>query len=256
MVAETEGKTVTTSVGESHARQPGTGPWPAVPAQQRTVPAARPKPPAPAKPTRARRRPALVALGLALVAVSVLATTYLTTTLGQTQQVLVVVNDVARGEVIEAGDLGTADLPLNHGQLRPVSDDRYATIVESKQRATVDLLPGQLLTEDSMSDVVQPAEGRAIVGVALTAQQMPASTSLQAGDQVSIVETPVAGGEPPIEDPVAIQAVVRSSTQGIGDQWVVDVEVEADRAAGLAARAATGRVALILTSLDDADGDG
>lgn len=257
MDAETEGDVVTTSVGERHGRQPGTGQWPAVTGQQRPVsgqiPAARPRPPAPAKPTRARRRPALVALGLALVALSVLATVYLTTSLGRTQRVLVVVNPVARGQVITSADLRVADLPLSLSALTPVAEGQL-TEVEG-MRATVDLLPGQLLTPDSLAAEVKPAQDKSIVGVSLAANQMPASTDLKAGDRVRIVETPVPGGEPPVEEPFAIEAIIRSIAESeLGDNLVIDVEVDRADAAGLAARAATGRVALILDSLADGNG--
>ena len=65
----------------------------------------RPAPPGPLKPTRARRRPALIALGLALVALSVLAAVYLASVLGETYQALAVKSDIARGTVITAADL-------------------------------------------------------------------------------------------------------------------------------------------------------
>ncbi|MCF4120414.1 SAF domain-containing protein [Antribacter sp. KLBMP9083] len=217
------------------------------------VPAARPRPPAPAKPTRARRRPALVALGLALVALSVLATVYLTTTLGETQKVLVLVNDVARGEEITSADLRVADLPLSPSDLTPVAEGLAKTV--DGKRATVDLLAGQLLTPTSYAEEVGPAEGMSVVGVSLADNQMPTRTPLTSGDRVRIVETPVAGGEPPVEDPFAIDAIVRSvAPSDLGDQTVIDLEVDRADAAALAARAATGRVALILDSLADGNG--
>jgi hypothetical protein len=169
--------------------------------------------------------------------------------------VIVVVNPVARGDVIEQDDLAIADLPLSPSTLTPVPQGRINQI-RGKQRATVDLLPGQLLTPESFAPDVEPTEGKSIVGVSLSANQMPASTELKAGDRVRIVETPVAGGEPPVEDPLAIEAIVRSTIPSdLGDQTVIDVEVDSADAAGLAARAATGRVALILDSLAD-DGNG
>lgn len=254
-MAENKGDVVTTSVGERPDRQPVTGQWAPVSGPQRSVPAAaRPAPPAPAKPTRARRRPALVALGLALMALSVLASVYLTSTLGETRKVLAVTTAIERGEVIEAGDLAPVDLPMGPTILKPVDAGLLASV--EGQRAQTELLPGQLLTEGTFAQRVAPADGMAIVGVALAPNQLP-TLDLHSGDTVRIVETPVSGGEPPVEDPYSIPAtVVSSETTALGDQVVVDVEVDKDFAAALAARAATGRVALVLDAPAGADGDG
>ncbi len=207
----------------------------------------RPAPPGPLKPTRARRRPALIALGLALVALSVLASVYLTSTLGQTYQVLAVKGAIARGTVIAASDLATVDLPTGPTLLQPVAADQLDQM-EGKV-ATADLKAGQLLTPTSVADELQPAAGRSIVGIALAPNQMP-TTELRAGDAVRVVETPASGGEPPVEVPFAIAAtVIGTKPTELGDQTVVDVEVASANAAGLAARAATGRVAIVIDAV-------
>lgn len=208
----------------------------------------RPAPPGPLKPTRARRRPALIALGLALVAVSVLATVYLASTLGQTYKVLAVSGDISRGSVIAAGDLATVDLPTGPTLLKPVAAEQLDQIV-GKVAAT-DLSAGQLLTSASVADALVPTAGRSIVGVALAPNQMPAMEKLRAGDAVRVVETPATGGEPPAQSPLAISATVISIGQSsLGDQVIVDVEVASENAAGLAARAASGRVAIVIDSV-------
>lgn len=208
----------------------------------------RPAPPGPLKPTRARRRPALIALGLALVALSVLASVYLTSTLGQTYQVLAVKGEITRGTVIAATDLATVELPTGPTQLKPVPADQLDQMVG--KTAAADLNAGQLLTPTSVVDELQPAAGQSIVGIALAPNQMPASYELRAGDAVRVVETPASGGEPPVEVPFAIAATVIGSKQSeLGDQMVVDVEVASANAAGLAARAATGRVAIVIDAV-------
>lgn len=209
----------------------------------------RPAPPGPLKPTRARRRPALIALGLALVAVSVLASVYVASMFGQTYQVLAVKSEIARGSQITAGQLVTVDLPTGPTLLQPVAAARLDEIAGNKV-ATADLQAGQLLTESSFTDELQPAAGRSIVGVALAPNQMPATGELRAGDAVRVVETPATGGEPPTEAPFTIPAtVVGTEPTTIGDQTVVDVEVTSANAAALAARAATGRVALVIDAV-------
>jgi len=207
----------------------------------------RPAPPGPLKPTRARRRPALIALGLALVALSVLASVYLTTSLGQTYQVLAVTKEVTRGATIAADDLAAVDLPTGPTLLKPVRADQLDQI-EGKIAAT-NLSPGQLLTEASAVDELGPPTGQSIVGVALAPSQMP-TTKLRLGDKVRVVETPANGGEPPTEAPFAIAAtVIGVQPSPLGDQMVVDVQVTSNNAAGLAARAATGRVAIVIDAV-------
>ena len=209
----------------------------------------RPAPPGPLKPTRARRRPALVALGLALVALSVLASVYLVSMLGQTYPVLAVTADIPRGTQIEPSDLAPVDLPLGTTLLEPVPADQLEQM--TTMIAAVDLRPGQLLTLNSLVEEIEPAAGQSVVGIALAPNQMPGTRALVAGDSVRIVETPATGGEPPTTAPFSIAAVVIGTEPSpIGDgSVVVDVEVTSANAAPLAARAATGRVAIVIDAV-------
>jgi hypothetical protein len=210
----------------------------------------RPAPPGPLKPTRARRRPALIALGLALVALSVLGSVYLVSTLGQTYQVLAITKDVARGAPVTAANLGVAELPVGAGStlLKPVLADQLDEMTTGKV-ATADLKAGQLLAADSVATELRPPAGQSIVGIALAPNQMP-TQALKAGDSVRVVETPATGGEPPARAPFAIAATVVSTQQiTIGEQTVVDVQVTSSTAADLAARAASGRVAIVIDAV-------
>lgn len=210
----------------------------------------RPAPPGPLKPTRARRRPALIALGLALVALSVLASVYVTSMLGETQRVLAITAPVPRGTEIESTHIGVVELPTGPTSLKSLPAAQFEQIVDQGKVATTDLRSGQLLTEDSFADELQPPAGRSIVGIALAANQMPAGNTLQPGDAVRVVETPATGGEPPAEAPFTISATVLGVTEStLADQKVVDVEVASNNAAALAARAATGRVALVIDAV-------
>ncbi len=68
------------------------------------------------------------------------------------------------------------------------------------------------------------------------------------GDAVRVVQTPGAQGEV-ADAPVTVSAtVVGVHPSETGDQTIVDVVVPAEAAADLAARAATGKVALVLDS--------
>jgi len=181
------------------------------------------------------------------VALSVLASVYLVSTLGRTYPVLAVKGNIARGTVIAATDLATVELPTGPTVLQPVDADELDQMVG--KIAAADLKAGQLLTSTSVADALQPAAGQSIVGIALAPNQMP-TVDLRAGDAVRVVETPASGGEPPVEVPFAIAAtVIGSKPSSLGDQMVVDVEVASANAAGLAARAATGRVAIVIDAV-------
>ncbi|UUW92919.1 SAF domain-containing protein [Pimelobacter simplex] len=202
-------------------------------------------PPAPAATARvkARRRPWVFALMAALVAAGALGTAFAFTSVNDTQEVLVVANDIKRGETIEAGDLTVVRVSVDPA-LTPVPGSQKAELEGS--RAAVDLWAGTLLTEQAVTDSLVPGEGESLVGISLTPAQMP-SEPLYGGDAVRIVTTPGDQGEVTDEEPVTIEAVVVgvSRVEETGET-VVDVSVPEREAADLAARAATGRVALVL----------
>jgi hypothetical protein len=189
------------------------------------------------------RRPWVFALCAALVAAGALGTAFAFTSVNDTQAVLVVSQDIMRGETIEAGDLSVVRVSVDPA-LTPVAGSRKAELEGS--RAAADLWAGTLLTEQAVTDGLVPAEGQSLVGISLTPAQMP-SESLYSGDSVRIVTTPGDQGEVTNEDPVTIEAVVVGvSRVPETGETVVDVSVPEGDAADLAARAATGRVALVL----------
>lgn len=190
-----------------------------------------------------RRRPWVFALCAALVAAGALGTAFAFTSINDTQEVLVVANDIKRGETIEAGDLSVVRVSVDPA-LTPVAGSQKSDLVGS--RAAADLWAGTLLTESAVTDSLVPGEGESLVGISLTPAQMP-SESLYSGDAVRIVTTPGDQGEVTDKEPVTIEAtVVGVSRVEETGETVVDVSVPEDEAADLAARAATGRVALVL----------
>jgi hypothetical protein len=192
---------------------------------------------------RRRRRPWVFALCAALVAAGALGTAFAFTSVNDTQEVLVVSQDVKRGEVIGAGDLSVVRVSVDPA-LTPLPGSRKAELEGS--RAAVDLWAGTLLSEQAITDSLVPGEGESLVGISLTPGQMP-SEQLHSGDVVRIVTTPGDQGEVTEKDPVTVEAVVVgvSRVEETGET-VVDVSVPEADAADLAARAATGRVALVL----------
>lgn len=192
---------------------------------------------------RRRRRRWVLALCAALVAAGGLGTAFAFTSVNDTQEVLVVSNDIKRGETIEAGDLAVVRVSVDPA-LTPVPGSQKAELEGS--RAAVDLWAGTLLTAQAFTDNLVPGEGESLVGISLTPAQMP-SEPLYGGDVVRIVTTPGDQGEITDREPVTIEATVvgvnRVEETG---ETVVDVAVPEAEAAELAARAATGRVALVL----------
>jgi flagella basal body P-ring formation protein FlgA len=197
-------------------------------------------------PAKTRRRSGVLAAGLALVVVGALGAAYLTQVVGDTVQVVAVAQDVQPGELIERADLTVADVSVDPA-LTPVPATRLTEFVG--QRAAVALTAGSLLTDAAVSEPVLPAAGQSLVGVALQSAQLPAEP-LQAGDRIRIVDTPASQAEPPASTPQTIPGVVVSASPADDDSGltVVDITVPSGQAADLAARVATGRIALVLDS--------
>lgn len=170
---------------------------------------------------------------------------YAYSSIDNTQAVLVVAQDVPAGAVIGAGDVRVVRLSVDPA-LTPMTEGARAEVVG--RRAAVDLLAGTMLTANQVTDHLVPAVGQSLVGVSLTASQMPAEP-LAAGDAVRIVATrddqADAGGQVPVTFTATVVDVAFDEVSG---QTVVDVSVPQDQSADLAARAAAGRVALILDS--------
>ena len=182
----------------------------------------------------------------ALVAAGGLLGAYAFTSVDNTQAVLVVADDVARGAVIGAGDIAVVRMSVDPA-LTPIAAGEQSTIVGS--RAAVDLWSGSLLTGGSVAESIVPVIGESLVGVSLTSAQMP-SEQLYSGDVVRLVLTPDnasarGAGEPPNTIEAVVVGVRHVPETG---NTVVDVTVPEDQAPELAAMASLGGVALVLDS--------
>ncbi len=102
---------------------------------------------------RRRRRRWVLALCAALVAAGGLGTAFAFTSVNDTQEVLVVSNDIKRGETIEAGDLAVVRVSVDPA-LTPVPGSHKAELEGS--RAAVDLWAGTLLTAQAVTDNLVP----------------------------------------------------------------------------------------------------
>ena len=209
---------------------------------------ARPAPPGAAEVAPApklRRRPILVVASVAAVCLGALLGVWAWTATSNTHEVVAVRATIVRGETIDQADLMTVQVGVDPG-LRTVAGSSLPDLVG--QRAAMDMAAGSLVTAESVTRSVIPPAGKSVVGVALPPSLMPGEP-LQSGDHVRIVATPGAQGEATDGPPVEVTATVVGLHPGAEqDKTVVSVLVPKDEAGELAARAATGRVALVLDS--------
>lgn len=196
-------------------------------------------------PPKLQRRPILTAVAVALVAAGALLSAYLVTVSGNTSGVVAVRTSIQRGSVIQRADLVEARINADPA-LSTVPSDQIDALVG--KRASVDLHAGGLVAPSSVTSVILPAAGQAIVGVALTPAQRP-NYPLQAGDVVRIIFTPRPQDDLPRGKPASVKAtVVAVNDVADANQVVVDVTVPAASAATVTSIAGTGRVALVLDS--------
>ncbi|MFE7758387.1 SAF domain-containing protein [Streptomyces sp. NPDC057429] len=197
-----------------------------------------------------RRRPGLIALSVALIAVGGLSGAVLYSASGQRTPVLVVTRDVPVGTKLTKADLAEASVALAPA-VKSVKASKAAGLLG--QRAAVDLRAGSLLTPAQVTDKSLVGPGQQLVGVSLKPSQIPA-TRLSPGQKVLVVSTPDAdametakesGLEAKPQTVAASVVAVGSPAVGTGNV-VVDVAVPVKDGPALAARVATGNVAVIV----------
>lgn len=192
-----------------------------------------------------RRRPLLIVASAVAISAGAMLGAFAWTATSTTQSVLAVRTTVERGAVIAQDNVMTVQVSADPA-LAPVPASQAFAVVG--QRAETDMAAGTLLTREQVSDTVLPATGMSIVGVGLPSAQLPGEPLL-VGDRVRVVATPGASGEVTAGEPVTIAAtVVGVRVNNENGQSVVSVQVPQGDAAELAARAATGNVALVLDS--------
>lgn len=228
-----------------------------------TAPAGPPTGPvaAPRMVRQRRRRPGLVALSVALIAAGGLSGAVLYSSSGHRTAVVVVARDVPVGSRITEADLSTASIALDPA-VQSVKASRTGALVG--QRAATDLKAGSLLAPSQVTTQSLIGPGEQLVGVSVKPSQLPA-TPLVPGEKVLIVSTPdsdagavrpdngstdaaASSGRSPVTLPAKVVAVGRpaAATNAV----VVDVAVPATDGPALAARAATGNVALVVVARD------
>ncbi|MFF3070044.1 SAF domain-containing protein [Kitasatospora sp. NPDC057904] len=206
-----------------------------------SVPAA---PPVRQLPVR-RRRPAMVAASVALIAVGSLSGAYLYAATGHRAPVLALARDVPAGAVLSADDLVEAKIATDPA-LRPVAAQDLKTVVG--KRAVSALPAGSLLTGKSVTADPLVGPGQQLVAVALEPSRIPASP-LAPGQKLQLVQAPrdsaaTTASQAPAAPVTAV--VVRVGTPASSGGIVVDVAAAAADGATLARWSARGEVAVLV----------
>lgn len=194
---------------------------------------------------RLRRRPVLIGVSVAAVCLGSLGTVLAWSASSTTRSVVAVASGIERGATISQADLMVVQVGVDP-VLRPVPADDAAALVGL--RAAVDMAAGTLVTREQLTSSVVPPRGMSIVGVSVPASLLPGEP-LRAGDRVRVVATPGLQGEVAAGPQPAFPAVVVGVySDGERGDTVVSVQVPETAASEVAARAATGRVVVVLDS--------
>jgi hypothetical protein len=195
-----------------------------------------------------KRRPGMIALAAALIGAGILASAALYNREDHQVPVLMVTAAVPVGSLITSADVGTTSVAAGPG-LQVIPARQLSQVVGLV--AATSLQPGTLLAPSELTSKLPPARGQVLVPVAVKPSGLPAS-GLAPGDQVLVVATPSgssgSGAAPVLTSPVAavVQAVNAVPDQD-GDD-VVDLLVTSSNGPSVAEQAATGQIALIITS--------
>lgn len=214
-----------------------------------TAPPMRPETPIGASPAPRRRKRSTLVLGVLITLVGVLGTSMLVRSAGDRVDVLAVARDVPAGQEITAEDLTTAALPEDPA-LQPVKASEKDSVIG--RRATSPLHRGELLANSQIHGGKTLPDGQELVAVEVQRGAAP-SDALAPGDQVKVVSTPGKDETAPTSgaksNPQEIEAkVVKVGAPNASGAVVIQVAVASTDSAQLAARAATGRVAIVLAA--------
>ncbi|MER7751705.1 SAF domain-containing protein [Kitasatospora sp. NPDC097643] len=184
-----------------------------------------------------RRRPAVLAMAVALIAAGGLGGAVLYNSTGQRVAVLALARDVPWGQVITEDDLVVARIATDPA-LRPVSAKDRAGAVG--MRAATDLKRGAMLTRTDLAQTLTVQPGQIMVGVSAKRTQLPA-TRLAPGLQIVVVYTP----DNAKAESMAATVITVGRVDTDGSQ-VIDVAVGAADGPRLAGWVASARIQVLL----------
>ncbi len=195
-----------------------------------------------------RRRPAMIALSVALVGAGVLVSAGLYQRANHQVPVVLVTAAVPAGAVITAADLGTTTVVVGAG-LQVIPGRQLQQVVG--EIAATALRPGTLLAPSELTTAQPPVAGQVLVPIPVKPSELPAS-GLFPGDQVLALAAPGSAGGNATATPVLTRPVfgVVQKVRNVPDQDgldVVDLLVPAGAGTAVAQQAATGEIALVVT---------
>lgn len=193
------------------------------------------------------RSRSLLVLAALLVLGFALATAYLVTRAGDKVSVLSVGTSISKGHVIERGDLVSVAVSGIAGAVPVAATDEIVG-----KTATVDLVKGQVLTEEMVTTTPTPATGQSTVGLALDPTRVP-SSGLDTGDIVDVIAVPNSetggGGRATLARPTVLaRAATVYAVQGLatdGGKVLLTVIVDTREAGPVAAYSTSNRVAVV-----------
>lgn len=200
--------------------------------------------PPPAPEPVGRRNRARMALGLVVLVLCVLGAITLYGNASERIEVLAVRQSVAPGQQITAEDIGMVSISAD-SNLRTLPASQHGDVIG--QIAAVGLVPGSLLAPTQISDGPRVPSGMVITGATLKPGQFP--IGLRAGDDVQLIETPLATAAGAAAEPITRGSAQVLDVERLDDaspSLAVSLIVPANSASPIASAGAGGRLTLIV----------
>jgi len=161
---------------------------------------------------------------------------------GNRVAVLILARDVQQGHMINGDDLAVVRIAFSSG-IVPIAADKASLVVG--RTAAVSLLHGTLLSTTELTSRRGPVRGRAVVGVATKAGQLPAG-GVAVGDTVDVILT---GSPSTLTGGTSDGSVAASSSAGAGELDVGGVLAPNATVTGVAAPAASSPDTIVISVL-------
>jgi len=197
-----------------------------------------------------RRRPAMIALAVAMAGAGVLISAAVYGRAVHRVAVVMVTRPVSSGAVVTAADLGTTSVSVGTG-IRVIPAAQLSQV--AGEIAAVGLRPATLLAPADLTTAQQPGPGEVLVPVSVKPSAVPAS-GLFAGDHVLVVATPgdqgqagSVAGQPSLTAPMPAVVEAASHVPDADGFDVIDLLVSETAGPAVAEQVSTGQFALIVT---------
>lgn len=202
--------------------------------------------PSPAAEPVGRRNRTRMALGVVVLVMCVLGAMTMYANASDRVDVLTVRRSVAAGQRVTADDLDVVSISSD-SKLQTLATTQRSAVVG--KIAVVGLVPGSLLTSAQISDGPRVPAGMVITGATVKPGQFP--IGLRAGDDVMLVETPLATATGAAAEPIdrgAARVLEVANLDDASSALAVSLIVPDDDAAPIASAGASGRLTIIVVA--------